>query len=65
MKNIASNVKILTDGNKIKGSTDFETITTKIREIKGDTKVRTIEFEDDSTLEVDGIFVALGEAGRG
>lgn len=65
LKNIASNVKILTDGNKIKGSTDFETITTKIREIKGDTKVRTIEFEDDSTLEVDGIFVALGEAGRG
>lgn len=64
LKNIASNVKILTDGNKIKGSTDFETITTKIREIKGDTKVRTIEFEDDSTLEVDGIFVALGEAGR-
>ena len=64
LKNIVNNVKILTNANEMKVSTDFETITTKIKEIKGDNKVREVEFEDGTTLEVDGIFVALGEAGR-
>ena len=63
LKNIVSNVKILTDGRDIEVLTEFETIKTKIKEIKGDTKVRTIEFEDGTSLEIDGIFIAIGEAG--
>ena len=63
LKNIVNDVKILTNGEKMEISTKFEVIDTKISEIRGDTKVRTIEFEDETTLEVDGIFIALGEAG--
>lgn len=63
LKNIANSVKILTNGEELETETEFEVVKTKIKEIKGDTKVRSIEFEDGTTLEVDGIFVALGEAG--
>ena len=63
LKNIVNNVKILTNGENLECDTELEVITTKIKEIKGDTKVRTIEFEDGTNLEIDGIFVALGEAG--
>jgi len=63
LKNIVNNVKILTNGEDLEADTELEVVKTKIKEIKGDTKVRSIEFEDGSTLEIDGIFVALGEAG--
>lgn len=63
LKNIVNNVKILTDGKVMEAPTEFEIIDTKIKEIKGDSKVRTIELEDGSCIEVDGIFIALGEAG--
>ena len=63
LKNIVNNVKILTNGDKIEINTDFETINKKIKEIHGEDKVEYIEFEDGSKLEVDGIFIALGEAG--
>ena len=63
LKNIAQNVKILTDGLDMKSESEFEVITKKISEIKGDSKVRQIEFEDGEILDIDGIFVALGEAG--
>ncbi|MBR2289829.1 MAG: NAD(P)/FAD-dependent oxidoreductase [Clostridia bacterium] len=63
LKNIANNVKILTNGEELESEAEFEVIQTKITEIKGDTKVRSIEFEDGTSLEVDGVFIALGEAG--
>ena len=63
LKNIVNNVKILTDGNTMETSTEFETVNTKIKEIKGDNKVRTIEFEDGTSLEIDGVFIAIGQAG--
>ena len=63
LKNVVNDVKILTDGESLETNTEFEVINTKIKEIKGDTKVRCIEFEDGSSMEIDGIFVALGEAG--
>ena len=44
-------------------NSNFEINTKKVKEIKGDSKVRTIVFEDDSTINIDGIFIALGEAG--
>jgi len=64
LKNVANNVKILTNGEKMEAQTEFDIIIAKIKEIKGDSKVREIEFEDGTSLVVDGVFVALGEAGR-
>ncbi len=63
LKNIANDVKILTDGLEILQDTSIEVSKGKIREIKGGLRVQEVVFEDNSTLEVDGVFVALGEAG--
>ena len=63
LQNIVGSVKILPNGKFLQAPTEFETIETKITEINGDTRVRSIEFEDGTSLEVDGIFVAMGEAG--
>ena len=63
LKNIVNNVKILTNGKDINLSTDFEIITIKIKQIHGEERVQAIEFEDGSTIDVDGVFIALGEAG--
>lgn len=63
LKNIANNVKILTNGLNMEDSQGFEVDSRKIKEIHGENKVQSIEFEDGSKLDVDGIFIALGEAG--
>lgn len=63
LKNIANDVKILTDGLEILQDSDIEVYKGKIREIKGGLRVQEIVFEDNSILEVDGVFIALGEAG--
>ena len=63
LKNIVNNITILTNGLELLTETTFEVNNKKIKEIKGDTRVRQIEFEDGTNLEIDGIFVALGEAG--
>ena len=62
LKKIVNKVTILTNGLDLKEQSDFEVITSKIKQIKGDTKVRTIEFEDGSLLDIDGIFIAVGQA---
>lgn len=63
LKNIVNSITILTNGLELLTETTFEVNNKKIKEIKGDTRVRQIEFEDETNLEIDGIFVALGEAG--
>lgn len=63
LKNIANNVKILTNGLEMSQKTNIEVSKGKIKEIKGGLRVQEVVFEDDSTIEVDGVFVALGEAG--
>ena len=63
LKNVTNSVKILTDGNNIKGKTDFEVVEKKITKISGNDKVENVEFEDGTKIEADGVFVALGEAG--
>ena len=63
LKNVTNSVKILTDGNNIKGKTDFEFVEKKITKISGNDKVENVEFEDGTKIEADGVFVALGEAG--
>ena len=63
LRKIVGEITILTNGEELQESTDFNVNTKKIKEIHGDMKVSNIEFEDGSTVEIDGIFIALGEAG--
>ena len=63
LKNFAKNVTILSNGNTIDIINNYDIINKKIKAIHGKTKVNSIEFEDNSTISVDGIFIALGEAG--
>ena len=63
LKKIVNNVTILTDGLSMPQTQDFKVLQSKIKEVKGGLRVQKIVFEDNSFIEVDGIFVALGEAG--
>ena len=64
LNNVTKNITIVTDGKKLNSeNNDFTVNDKKIKEIIGEARVQKIIFEDDSTLDVDGIFVALGEAG--
>lgn len=62
LKNVAGEVTILSNG-KSKPECDFEVNTAKIKAITGDLKVNRVEFDDGTRLDIDGIFIALGEAG--
>ena len=62
LSHIANKVTILSNGLK-KPECEFEVNTKKIKAILGDTKVKNVEFEDGESIEIDGIFIALGEAG--
>lgn len=63
LENIVERLVILTNGLDAPNTDKYEVITTKIKEIKGDKRVSSIEFEDGTSLELDGVFVALGVAG--
>lgn len=63
LKNIVNSVKILTNGKDINVTSSFETITKKIKQIHGEERVQSVEFEDGTRIDVDGIFIAIGEAG--
>lgn len=60
---IAENIKILTNGNGKPNTDKFEIDDRKIKQIHGEKKVSSIEFEDGEFLNVDGIFIAQGIAG--
>lgn len=62
LENVVENVKILTNGDNLAVDTDFEVISKPITQILGNEKVEKIVFEDGSTIDIDGIFIALGEA---
>lgn len=62
LSNVAGRVTILTNGLEAPNC-DLEINTKNIASIIGDEKVRSIEFEDRSKLEIDGVFISLGEAG--
>ena len=62
LAHVARKVTILSNGLQ-KPECEFEVNTNKIKEIEGNTKVNKIEFEDGTSIEIDGVFVALGEAG--
>lgn len=67
LKNIAKEVTILTNGieesNELKECDEFEVVNKEIEEIHGELKVNKIEFKDKTTLDIDGVFIAIGEAG--
>lgn len=63
LKNIAKSVTILTNGEQMNTNSNFQINTMKIKQISGGLRVEEIVFEDNSILEIDGVFVALGEAG--
>ena len=62
LSHVANKVTILTNGLE-KPECEFEVNTNKISKIIGETKVTEVEFEDKSKIQIDGIFIALGEAG--
>lgn len=63
LKKIANNVTILTNGLDMQKNEEFQINMNRIKEIKGGLRVQEVVFEDNSLLEIDGLFVALGEAG--
>ena len=72
LSNITNKITILTNGEQIvdnqlekdeKNGNVFEINDKKIKEIVGTNKVEKIVFEDLAEIKVDGIFIALGEAG--
>ena len=62
LSHIAKSVTILTNGLE-KPNCGFNVNDLKIKAISGDTKVNRIDFDDGSSIDVDGVFIALGEAG--
>ena len=63
LENVAENLTILTNGEEAPKTDKFEINTKSIKEIKGENKVQEIVFEDDSSIEIDGLFIAIGVAG--
>ena len=63
--NVANSITILTDGKdepEIR-SDKVKIDTRKIREVRGDKRIEEIDFEDNTKMKTDGLFVALGVAG--
>ena len=63
LKNIAAKVTILTNSEEAPSTSEFEIETRRITEIKGENKVQEVVFEDGDSLELDGLFIAIGIAG--
>lgn len=64
LSNVVKDITILTNGEQIKSvRNNFKINTKKIKEIVGSEKVEKIVFEDLTEIDIDGIFIALGEAG--
>lgn len=63
--NLAKQITILTNGKEVPNirAENVKVIPKEIREVRGGDKVEEIEFEDDSKLKIDGIFIAEGTAG--
>ena len=67
LQNLAKSITILTNGREIPEYRDsglnFKVINKKIREFRGDDTVKEIDFDDNTNMEIDGIFIAQGVAG--
>ena len=63
LQNIVNDVTILTNGLDMKIESNFKVNKRKIKQIEGENRLRAIEFEDGSKVQIDGVFIACGEAG--
>lgn len=63
LKHIVKSITILTNGENLIENKDFEVNTKKIRAVHGENKLQSVEFEDGTSMALDGIFIAMGEAG--
>ncbi len=64
LKNVTDNVKILTNGEQlVENRSSVTDINNKqIKEFRGNTKLEEVEFSDNSTEKIDGLFIAIGTA---
>lgn len=60
---LAASVTILTDSGEPKTDFPFPVITDKINQICGSEKVERVVFENGTSIEIDGVFIAYGTAG--
>lgn len=61
---VAKSVILLTDGKKAieNRDIDIKVNTKKVKEFKGNLRLEEIEFEDNTNLKLDGVFIAKGIA---
>ena len=59
---IANEVTLLTNGLEYNQNEEVNLNTLKIKEIRGNEVIEEVVFEDDSTLKIDGLFIAIGTA---
>lgn len=64
LKPVVNSVTILTNGEQIieNRSIDVEIDNRKIREFRGSNKIEEIEFEDNTSRKINGVFIAIGIA---
>ena len=65
LKNVANSVTILTNGNKIvenRDSANFDIEEEKIKEFRGDNSIKEVEFNNNKSKKIDGVFIAIGTA---
>ena len=63
LSNITNDITIYTNGEKLKSDTKFKVVEKKITSLEGADKLEKIVFEDTSKEDIDGLFIALGQAG--
>lgn len=65
LKPVAKSVTILTDGKEMvqnRDASDFDVEETPIREFRGGNRIEEVEFDNNNTKKIDGVFVAIGTA---
>ena len=65
LKPVAKSVTILTNGKEMvenRSATNFEIDQTPIREFRGTNVIEEIEFDNNNTKKIDGVFIAIGTA---
>ncbi len=63
LKNIVNSITILSNGKTINSDCNYNVNNKKIKKVTGENTVNKVVFDDDTFLSIDGIFIALGEAG--
>ena len=65
LKPVAKSVTILTNGKEMvenRSTADFEIDETPIREFRGTNVIEEVEFDNNTTKKIDGVFIAIGTA---